>query len=176
MSSRILKYNIKNKSMKNFLFLIILFFAVCSVKAQENSFSTKALNDVLLTNEEVEITFFEILDLYKGKTIFIDIWAGWCSDCVKGMPKVKKIQQKNKNAVFLFLSLDKSTEKWQKAIKTLNIEGEHYYIASGWKGDFCSSLELDWIPRYMVVNPEGKIVLYKAIKADDERISKALNN
>jgi len=174
MSSYILEYNIK--PMKKLLFLIILFFAVYSVKAQENSFSTKALNDVLLTNEEVEITFFEILDLYKGKTILIDIWAGWCSDCVKGMPKVKKIQKKNKNAVFLFLSLDKSTEKWQKAIKALNIEGEHYYIASGWKGDFCSSLELDWIPRYMVVNPEGKIVLYKAIKADDERISKALNN
>jgi thiol-disulfide isomerase/thioredoxin len=162
--------------MKKLLFLIILFFAVYSVKAQENSFSTKALNDVMLTNEEVEITFFEILDLYKGKTIFIDIWAGWCSDCVKGMPKVKKIQKNNKNAVFLFLSLDKSTEKWKKAIKALSIEGEHYYIASGWKGDFCSSLNLDWIPRYMVVNPEGKIVLYKAIKADDERISKALNN
>jgi thiol-disulfide isomerase/thioredoxin len=158
--------------MKNFLFLIILFFSVYSVKAQENSFSSKALNDILLTNEEVEITFSEILDLYKGKNILIDIWAGWCSDCVKGMSKVKKIQKNNSNTVFLFLSLDKSTEKWQKAIK----EGEHYYIASGWNGDFCSSLNLDWIPRYMVVNPEGEITLYKAIKADDKRISKALNN
>ena len=59
--------------MKNFLFLIILFFSVYSVKAQENSFSSKALNDILLTNEEVEITFSEILDLYKGKNILIDI-------------------------------------------------------------------------------------------------------
>ena len=162
--------------MKNFLFLIILFFSVYSVKAQENSFSSKALNDILLTNEEVEITFSEILDLYKGKNILIDIWAGWCSDCVKGMSKVKKIQKNNKNTVFLFLSLDRSIEKWQKAIKALNIEGEHYYIASGWNGDFCSSLNLDWIPRYMVVNLEGEITLYKAIKADDKRISKALNN
>jgi len=162
--------------MKKLLFLITLFFAVYLVKAQENSFSTEALNDVLLTSEGAEITFFEILDLYKGKTIVIDIWAGWCSDCVKGMPKVKKLQKRNKNVVFLFLSLDKSTEKWKKAIKTLNIKGEHYYLASGWKGDFCSSLELDWIPRYIVVNPEGEITLYKAIKADDERIIKALNN
>ena len=169
-----MKHNIK--PMKKLLFLIILFFAIYSVKAQENSFSEKALNDVLLTNEEVEITFFEILDLYKGKTIFIDIWAGWCSDCVKGIQKVKKIQKNNKNTVFLFLSLDKSTKKWQKAIKALNIEGEHYYITSGWKGDFCSSLNLDWIPRYLMVNPEGEITLYKAIKADDEKISKALSN
>ena len=162
--------------MKKILFLIILFFSVCSVNAQEISFSAKALNDVLLTNEEVEITFSEILDLYKGKNILIDIWAGWCSDCVKGMSKIKKIQKNNKNTVFLFLSLDRSIEKWQKVIKALNIEGEHYYIASGWKGDFCSSLKLDWIPRYLVVNTEGEITLYKAIKADDEKISKALNN
>ena len=162
--------------MNKILFLIILFFSLCSVKAQESSFSSKALNDVLLTNEEVEITFSEILDLYKGKNILIDIWAGWCSDCVKGMSKIKKIQKNNKNTVFLFLSLDRSIEKWQKVIKALNIEGEHYYIASGWKGDFCSSLKLDWIPRYLVVNPEGEITLYKAIKADDEKISKALNN
>jgi thiol-disulfide isomerase/thioredoxin len=162
--------------MNKILFLIILFFSLCSVKAQESSFSSKALNDVLLTNEEVEITFSEILDLYKGKNILIDIWAGWCSDCVKGMSKIKEIQKNNKNTVFLFLSLDRSIEKWQKVIKALNIEGEHYYIASGWKGDFCSSLKLDWIPRYLVVNPEGEITLYKAIKADDEKISKALNN
>ena len=162
--------------MKKLLLSITLIFAVYSVRAQENSFTTEALNDVLLTYEEEEINFFEILDLYKGKTIVIDIWAGWCSDCIKGMPKVRKLQKKNKNVVFLFLSLDKSTEKWKKAIKTFNVKGEHYYLKSGWKGGFCSSIELDWIPRYMVINPKGEIVLYKAIKVDDERISKALNN
>ena len=88
--------------MNKILFLIILFFSLCSVKAQESSFSSKALNDVLLTNEEVEITFSEILDFYKGKNILIDIWAGWCSDCVKGMSKVKKIQKKQqKHCVFI---------------------------------------------------------------------------
>ena len=46
-----MEYNIK--PMKKLLFLIILFFAVYSLKAQENSFSTKALNDVLLTNKGV---------------------------------------------------------------------------------------------------------------------------
>ncbi len=162
--------------MKQLLFLIPLIFAVFSVKAQESSFSTEALNDILITNEEAEVTFSEILETYKGKTILIDIWAGWCSDCIKGIPKVKKLQKRNKNVVFLFLSLDKTIENWKKAIKTFKIKGEHYYIASGWKGDFCSSLDLDWIPRYIVINPEGNIVLYKAIKADDERISKALNN
>ncbi|MFK5981410.1 MAG: thioredoxin family protein [Flavobacteriaceae bacterium] len=159
--------------MKKIVTILILVIAF-STNAQEKSFTTKALNDVLLTEEGTEITFSDILETYKGKTILIDIWAGWCSDCIKGMPKVKKLQKNNKNVVFLFLSLDKTEENWQKAIKTFKIKGEHYYLASGWKGAFCSTIDLDWIPRYMIVNPEGEIVLYKAIKADDPQIESVL--
>lgn len=153
------------------VFILVITF---SINAQEKSFTAKALNDVLLTTDGSEIIFSDILETYKGKTILIDIWAGWCSDCIKGMPKVKKLQKKHKNVVFLFLSLDKTVKNWKKAIKTFKIKGEHYYLASGWKGAFSSTIDLDWIPRYMIINPEGEIVLYKAIKADDSRIESLL--
>lgn len=156
------------------LFLIVILVFTFNLQAQKINFSTEALNDIMIAVDDSEINFADILEIYKGKTIFIDIWAGWCNDCIKGMPKVKKLQKKNKNVVFLFLSLDKTTENWKKAIKTFKIKGEHYYIASGWKGAFCSSIDLDWIPRYIVINPEGEISLFKAIKADDDRISNAL--
>ena len=159
--------------MKKIIALLLLVITF-SINAQEKQFTVNALNDVLLTEEGVEIIFSDVLETYKGKTILIDIWAGWCSDCIKGMPKVKKLQKKNKNVVFLFLSLDKTEENWQKAIKTFKIKGEHYYLASGWKGAFCSTIDLDWIPRYIIVNPESEIVLYKAIKANDSRIESAL--
>ena len=57
--------------MKKYLFLIAIVFAVFSVKAQEKTFTTEALNDVFLTTDETEITFFEILDIHKGKTIHL---------------------------------------------------------------------------------------------------------
>jgi len=38
------------------------------------------------------------------------------------------------------------------------------------KGVFGSSINLDWIPRYMIVDKEGKIALFKAIEADDEKL------
>lgn len=154
-----------------FAFFILLAF---SITAQEKYFSTVALQDTMLTIDNTEIFFSEILDTYKGKTILIDIWAGWCKDCIGGLPKVKKLQKKNKEVVFLFLSLDKTTENWKKAIDVFKIKGAHFYIESGWKGAFCSSLDLDWIPRYMIVNPKGEIILYKAIKADDHRIERIL--
>ncbi len=161
--------------MKHFLTLLVFFFAGFMATAQQTQFSTEALNDTFLTLEGEEILFSNILSTYQGKRILIDIWAGWCKDCVGGMPNVKELQKKHKDVVFLFLSLDKTPEKWKNAIDVLDIKGEHYYISSGWKGAFCSAIELDWIPRYMVVNPQGKIILYKAIKATDKQLDKALH-
>ena len=152
----------------------ILFLFVITIQAQVKSFSEEALNDTFVSYEGEDITFSEILDSYKGKTILIDVWAAWCKDCIKGMPKVKKLQKKNKDVVFLFLSLDKTEETWKKAIDKFEIVGEHYYVPLGWKSPFCSSIDLDWVPRYMIVNPEGEISLYKAIKADDKNIKETL--
>ena len=47
-------------------------------------------------------------------------------------------------------------------------------MQSGWKGSFGEFVDLDWIPRYMVVDKEGTIKLFKAVKADDKRIKEIL--
>ena len=69
-----------------------------------------------------------------------------------------------------FLSLDKKKANWKAAIDKRKIKGDHYFITSGWEGPIGKSVDLDWIPRYMVVGKDGKIKLYKAIKANDEKI------
>jgi|TARA_B100002051_G_scaffold132255_1_gene125750 thiol-disulfide isomerase/thioredoxin len=154
--------------------LIALLLFVGFAQAQQNSFSEAALNEKFFSENDVEISFSEILQQYKGKTVFIDIWASWCKDCIVGMPKVQKLREENPEVVFLFLSLDKEIESWKHGIEKYGVVGENYFIPAGWKGDFCSSIDLDWIPRYMVVNPEGEISLYKAIETNDENLLKAL--
>jgi thiol-disulfide isomerase/thioredoxin len=154
--------------------LIVLILFVTFAQAQQKSFSEAALNEKFLSENDVEISFSEILQQYKGKTVFIDIWASWCKDCIVGMPKVQKLREENPDVVFLFLSLDKETESWKNGIEKYGVVGENYFIPEGWKGDFCSSIDLDWIPRYMVMNPEGEISLYKAIETNDENLLKAL--
>ncbi|MAB57553.1 MAG: alkyl hydroperoxide reductase [Aequorivita sp.] len=156
--------------------LIALLLFVGFAQAQQNSFSEAALNEKFLSENNVEISFSEILQQYKGKTVFIDIWASWCKDCIVGMPKVQKLREENPEVVFLFLSLDKEIESWKHGIEKYGVVGENYFIPEGWKGDFCSSIDLDWIPRYMVVNAEGEISLYKAIETDDKNLLSALKN
>ena len=107
--------------------LIIVFF-LCLIfccKSQEDplQFSTEALEDVLIDKLNEKVTFQDILNKHKGKTIVIDVWASWCGDCLKSLPKVKALQAEHPNVEFVFLSLDKNTESWKKVIKKHNIYG-----------------------------------------------------
>lgn len=152
----------------------IFFFFLSSLFNAPTSFSDKALEDVFVSKDDKNIAFKEILSKYKGKKIVIDVWASWCKDCVGGLPKVKALQKEYPEVVFLFLSLDKSVESWKKGIDRFEVLGEHYFMQSGWKGDFAKFLNLDWIPRYMVVDEQGEISLFKAIKSTDIKIIEAL--
>ena len=157
----------------NFLLVIVLTFLSCNTE-KPTQFSQDALNDTFITLQGETIQFKDILNQHQGNTILIDVWASWCRDCVKGMPKVKEIQNKNPNVVYLFLSLDKNVDSWKKGIDKHQVKGEHYYMQSGWKGPFGDFLDLDWIPRYLVVDKQGNIKLYNAKKATDINIIKSL--
>jgi thiol-disulfide isomerase/thioredoxin len=161
---------------KIFVLATILISTLGCAQKEETSFKKEGLENVMVTTENKPITFAEILKKYEGKTIVIDVWASWCSDCVKGMPKVKELQEKNPEVTFLFISMDKSYESWLKGIEKYEVKGEHYLTADGMKGVFGKSIDLDWIPRYMVVDKKGKIALYKVIEADDEKLIKTLES
>ena len=154
--------------MKN-IFLASLFVTTllsCQNRV-ETQFSKAALNDVLLTLNDDSILFKSILEKHQGKTVFIDVWASWCKDCLKGLPSVKALQTEHPEVDFVYLSLDKTQKAWKKGIKRLEIKGDHYFMQSGWKGAMGTFLDLDWIPRYMIIDKQGKIKVFKAIETTD---------
>ncbi|WP_339917667.1 TlpA disulfide reductase family protein [Yeosuana marina] len=157
----------------NYILLVCLFFFSCSAQ-DPTTFSKEALNDTFVTLQGDEITFNDILEAHKGSTLVIDIWASWCKDCVGGMPKVKELQKEHPEVTYIFLSLDKTQDAWKKGIEKYEVEGNHYFMQSGWKGPFGTFVGLDWIPRYMVVDKEGQIKLFKAVEADDAKIKNIL--
>lgn len=160
--------------MKKVLFIYsLIFFFSCS-KRNETEFSQKALEDTFVSMDGVSLTFKDVIKKYKGKKVVIDVWATWCRDCIKGMPRIVQLQNDFPDVVFLFLSIDNSLEVLQKGIKKYNVNGEHYLMPSGWDGEFGEFLDLSWIPRYLVIDELGKIVVFNAVKANDIRILSAL--
>lgn len=157
--------------MKNLALTLLLSIAVLGCKNKvETAFSKAALNDQFTTLQDTSVTFQSILNQNKGKKIVVDIWASWCRDCITGIPKVKQLQAQFPDVAYVFLSLDKNVDLWKKSIKKYNLSGQHYYMHNGKNSAFAKFVTIDWIPRYMVVDENGAIKLFKAITADDPKI------
>lgn len=155
------------------LIIMLISFAGCCFESP-TEFTETSLTEEFITLTDERVTIGDILSKYKGKKVLIDIWASWCKDCIVGLPNLKKFQKKNPEVVYLFLSLDKSTRNWKQAIDRLGIEGDHFFMQVGKKGKFGKFLNVWWVPRYVVLNEKGEIVLYKATKITDKNIVEAL--
>lgn len=135
-------------------------------------FAPEALNQLFYKLDGGTLTFQEILTQYRGKNIMIDVWAAWCPDCIKALPEIKTIKADFPDVVFVNLSLDKTPEAWKEAIEKYGIQGENFYLQDDkrMKGTFGQAIQLNWIPRYIIVNKEGKIELFNATEKNFEGI------
>lgn len=146
-----------------------------TVYVHNEQFSEVTLKKEFEDVQGAKVAFKDILARHKGSPVVIDVWASWCPDCIKGFPELKKLQQKYPNTSYVFLSLDKTKDKWTEAITKYDLKGNHYYLNEKMSGEFGKSIKLDWIPRYIVVDNEGNIALQKAITANDTLLIKTLD-
>jgi len=161
--------------MKKLCLISILFISLISCNSEVPiQFTEEALADTFVSLDGESISLRTLLEEQKGKTFVINVWASWCSDCIKGMPDLKGLQAEFSNVEFLFLSEDRNTTSWKKAIQRYDIIGHHYFMPEGNDGPFVKFLNSNWIPRYMVIDPEGKIKLFKVKKVTDPKLKQAL--
>ena len=159
--------------------LVVLFIALitfsCS-NAQKSAFSKEALAETLLAADGSQIAFQDIIKKHEGKTIVIEVWASWCGDCVKAMPKLKELQANNPEVAYVFISMDKTADKWKSGIEKHELKGDQFMANDQMKGVFAKAIDLDWIPRYIILDKTGKIVLYRAIETDFDKIKETLKS
>ncbi|MBU3820950.1 redoxin domain-containing protein [Flavobacteriaceae bacterium XHP0103] len=145
-------------------------------KLQENVTNTEQLNKLqkdykldfsksdklLLTSLSNEsTTFHEVLNKNKGKWLYIDFWASWCSPCRETMPESNKLKKEleNENIDFVYLSLNDKKDKWQQTINTFGIsKSQNYFIENGNVSKVIEDLGIKTIPHYLIYNPNGELV------------------
>ena len=156
--------------------LLSLFLLLNSMGCpRETSFSDKALADTFLTVDGEDVSFRSILEENHGKVVLLDIWASWCKDCIVGIPEIKKLMAQYPDISLVYISIDRDEKSWKNGIQRFDLnDGQHYWAPKGWKSDLFEYIDLDWIPRYMILDETGEIKLYEAIKASDSNIKRQI--
>lgn len=97
-------------------------------------------------------------DQFKGKVIFLNLWATWCGPCRAEMADIQKLYSKisSERIVFVMLSIDKDLDKG-KVVNYLKSRKFTFpaYMPSGF---LPSQLRVPAIPTTFIISKEGKIV------------------
>lgn len=101
---------------------------------------------------------------FKGKVVYIDLWASWCGPCKDEMPSLKIIQEEymdNDNFIIISIAVKDLTgrEKRNEFIKEntldwLQLEDHNDFIWNKYK--------VTSIPRFILIDKEGKILNFDA--------------
>jgi thiol-disulfide isomerase/thioredoxin len=142
-----------------------------------NSFELKlpesALNTKLLSKYGDTITLGEIFNRSNKKIRVVNFWASWCPPCISEIQKTKDFRDKlsvENNVEWIYLSIDVDEKKWLEKSKELesylNVRNQ-YLVMNGSKSPLGKSLNIHWIPRYIILNKQNQIVLNNAPHPSD---------
>ena len=97
---------------------------------------------------------------FKGKMLYIDFWASWCAPCKMQMPYLREIEKEyeGKDIVFANVSLDDTKEAWLKGVKEENLHGTVLHAEGAFKNPFPVNYQINAIPRFMLIDSDGKMI------------------
>lgn len=112
---------------------------------------------------------------FKGKVVYVDVWATWCGPCVEEIPHSKKLQgtfQEDK-VIFLNVSVDNNREAWKRMlVKEKDWLGTHIILDERAKDTFSRNYKVIEIPKYLLIDQNGKIVSAKASPPSSAKVIK----
>ena len=119
------------------------------------------------------------LEDLKGKYVYIDVWATWCGPCRAEIPSLKKLEEKyhDKNIAFVSISIDvdKDHEKWKNFVSEKQLGGIQLFADKNWNSEFMLSYGINSIPRFILIDPNGKIVKSDASRPSNPELQKQLD-
>ena len=112
---------------------------------------------------------------FRGKYVYIDMWATWCGPCQKELPHLKKLEEKfhGRNITFVGLSIDADKAKWEARVRSGELCGTQLHIGRGSK--FQTDYRITGIPRFILLDPNGRIVNPDMTRPSSEDTEKILN-
>ncbi|MDU1892588.1 MAG: TlpA disulfide reductase family protein [Dysgonomonas sp.] len=145
------------------------------------------LNNNEAGNEAIDFKFPDVngkeiaLSDFKGKVVYIDVWATWCGPCMKEIPALKKLEAEyhnNDKIVFMGISVDvdKDKAKWKTFLDKQKLEGIQLFGGNAAKEALMQPYKIKGIPRFILVGKDGKLILGDSPKPSSVEIRTILND
>ncbi|ASU35220.1 TlpA family protein disulfide reductase [Mucilaginibacter xinganensis] len=122
--------------------------------------------DVFAGYDKVK-SIYEVVNTFKGKVIYLDVWGTWCGPCKRELTFNPRLKQrfKDKDVVFVYLDMDADEKDadWRKFIRLNGITGIHLRKSNSEIQQFWEELlpgkKERLYPSYFIFDKTGKLVL-----------------
>jgi len=92
------------------------------------------------------------LSQFKGKTIFINLWATWCKPCLQEMPSIKNARDLlSKNDVIFLLASNESPDQINEFKKDHDYNLKYVRLVN------MEELNVEGLPTTYIYNPQGEL-------------------
>lgn len=102
---------------------------------------------------------------FRGKAVYIDVWATWCGPCCAEIPYMEKLAKhymKNKKIELISISLDSSKAKWEKKLAQDKPTWKQFICPDNFESVLCKNYDIDAIPRFFFFDKDGKVISLNA--------------
>lgn len=116
------------------------------------------------------------LDDFKGKVVYIDVWATWCPPCRQEIPFLQALENKlhAENIEFVSISIDDNNQKWKDFVAKEGLKGVQLIADKAFESQFITDYGITQIPTFIIIGKDGKIINADAPRPSDPSIESVL--
>lgn len=116
---------------------------------------------------------------FKGKVVYLDIWATWCGPCLKEIPYMERLKEKfrDKNVEMITISIDTKVDAWLAKVAAMKMEGIQLIDNDGsTNSKIAKDYKIHGVPHFVLIDKKGRIASAFAPRPSEEvEVEKQIN-